>query len=247
MKETDRLAGQDTSRGLGLGSAFPVRHALRDQDALWADFLAMGLTAVDSLSKSISVLCEGRVEVAHEVKSLERDSDRAEVRIEHECLRILALFEPVASDLRRMATVLKVSRDWERIADLAARIARRSRKLAKKPESVPIPDPLKALARDVLAQICAAYDALVSRDAVRARAVIQGDRAIDRQYRQLRDQLKDSLRRNAGNLESWLQLMSTARNLERIADHATGIAQAVVYLQEGNIIRHKIESPAASD
>ena len=79
----------------------------------------------------------------------------------------LALFEPVASDLRRMATVLKVSRDWERIADLAARIARRSRKLAKKPENLPVPEELKALARDVLAQICAAYDALVSRDAVR--------------------------------------------------------------------------------
>ncbi len=247
MKETNRPGEHETARGLGPGSAVPVRHALRDQDALWADFLAMGLTAVDSLSKSISVLCEGRLEVAHEVKSLERDSDRAEVRIEHECLRILALFEPVASDLRRMATVLKVSRDWERIADLAARIARRSRKLVKKSESVPVPEQLKALARDVLAQICAAYDALVSRDAVRARAVIQGDRSIDRQYRQLRDQLKESLRHNAGQLESWLQLMSTARNLERVADHATGIAQAVVYLQEGNIIRHKIESSATTE
>jgi phosphate transport system protein len=247
MNETSRPGEHDSSRGLGAGSALKVRHALRDQDSLWADFLAMGLTAVDSLSKSISVLCEGRLEAAHEVKSLERDSDRAEVRIEQECLRILALFEPVASDLRRMATVLKVSRDWERIADLAARIARRSRKLAKKPESVPVPEELKALARDVLAQICAAYDALVSRDAVRARAVIDGDRSIDRQYRQLRDQLKESLRHNAGQLESWLQLMSTARNLERVADHATGIAQAVVYLQEGNIIRHKIESPAATE
>ena len=135
MNEINRLGEHDSSRDLGSGSPSQVRHALRDQDALWADFLAMGLTAVDSLSKSISVLCEGRLEVAHEVKSLERDSDRAEVRIEHECLRILALFEPVASDLRRMATVLKVSRDWERIADLAARIARRSRKLAKKPEN----------------------------------------------------------------------------------------------------------------
>jgi phosphate transport system protein len=247
MNETNRLGAHDSSRDLGSGSAFRVRHALRDQDALWADFLAMGLTAVDSLSKSISVLCEGRLEVAHEVKSLERDSDRAEVRIEHECLRILALFEPVASDLRRMATVLKVSRDWERIADLAARIARRSRKLAKKPDNVLVPEELKALARDVLAQICAAYDALVSRDAVRARAVIEGDRSIDRQYRQLRDHLKESLRHNAGQLESWLQLMSTARNLERVADHATGIAQAVVYLQEGNIIRHRIESPAATE
>ena len=207
----------------------------------------MGLTAVDSLSKSIAVLCEGRLEVVREVKSLERASDRAEVRIEQECLRILALFEPVASDLRRMATVLKVSRDWERIADLAARIARRSRKLAKKPDGVPVPEQLKSLARDVLAQVCAAYEALVSRDARRARAVIEGDRSIDRQYRQLRDQLKESLRHNAGQLEAWLQLMSTARNLERIADHATGIAQAVVYLQEGNIIRHKIDSPAASE
>jgi phosphate transport system protein len=247
MNETDRRGEQDMSRGLNSGSAFPVRHALRDQDALWADFLAMGLTAVDSLSKSVSVLCEGRLEMAHEVKNLERDSDRAEVRIEHECLRILALFEPVASDLRRLATVLKVSRDWERIADLAARIARRSRKLSRRSEKVPVPEQLKTLARDVLALICAAYDALNSRDAVRARAVIQGDRLIDRQYRQLRSQLKESLRHDAGELESWLQLMSTARNLERIADHATGIAQAVVYLQEGNIIRHRTESPVASD
>ena len=246
MEKTNRLGEHDVSRGQSPASAFPVRHALRDQDALWAEFLAMGLTAVDSLSKSIAVLCEGRLEVVHEVKSLERASDRAEVRIEQECLRILALFEPVASDLRRMATVLKVSRDWERIADLAARIARRSRKLAKKPDSVPVPEQLKSLARDVLAQVCAAYEALVSRDAVRARAVIEGDRAIDRQYRQLRDQLKESLRHNAGQLDTWLQLMSTARNLERIADHATGIAQAVVYLQEGNIIRHKIESSAAN-
>jgi phosphate transport system protein len=247
MEDINRLGEHDAATSRGSGSAFAVRHALRDQDALWDDFLAMGLTSVDSLSKSISVLCEGRLEVAHEVKSLERDSDRAEVRIEHECLRILALFEPVASDLRRMATVLKVSREWERIADLAARVARRTRKLANKPESVPVPEQLKALARDVLAHVCAAYDALVSRDADRARAVIQGECSIDRQYRQVRDQLKESLRNNAGQLESWLQLMSNGRNLERIADHATGIAQAVVYLQEGNIIRHKIELPAASD
>jgi phosphate transport system protein len=245
MKETNRIGKRDIS--IDQDSAFPVHHALRDQDALWAEFLAMGLTAVDSISKSVAVLCEGRLEVVHEVKSLERASDRAEIRIEQECLRILALFEPVASDLRRMATVLKVSRDWERIADLAARIARRSRKLAKKSEGVSIPEQLKSLARDVLAQVCAAYDALVSRDAIRARAVIEGDHSIDQQYRQLRDQLKESLRHDAGQLDTWLQLMSTARNLERIADHGTDIAQAVVYLQEGNIIRHKNESPTAND
>jgi phosphate transport system protein len=246
MDETDRLEDQDIARNPGSVSALPVPHALRDQDALWAEFLAMGLTAVDSLSKSIAVLCEGRLDVVREVKSLEKASDRAEVRIEQECLRVLALFEPVASDLRRMATILKVNRDWERIADLAARIAGRTRKLAKKPDGVPIPELLKSLGREVLAQVCAAYEALVSRDAERARAVISGDRIVDRQYRQLRDELKESLRHNAGQLDAWLQLMSTGRNLERIADHATGIAQAVVYLQEGNIIRHKTEQTTAN-
>ena len=154
MEDTDRPGDPNVAQG-NQRPAPPVRHALRDQDSLWAEFLAMGLTAVDSLSKSIAVVCEGRFDVVHEVKSLERASDRAEVRIEKECLRILALFEPVASDLRRMATVLKVKRDWERIADLAARVARRCRKLAQKADGLPVPEQLKSLARDVLAHVCA--------------------------------------------------------------------------------------------
>jgi phosphate transport system protein len=221
------------------------RHALRDQDLLWTEFLAMARAVVDSLAMSIEVLCEGRIEVVSEVKSVERESDREEVRIEQECWRILARYEPVASDLRRLATILKVNRDWERIADQAARIARRARKLAKKPDGVPVPDPLKALARDVLAQVRASYDALAGRDANRARTVIEGDRSIDRQYRRLRKELKEHLRQQAGQLNAWLQLMSAARNLERIADHAKEIAQTIVYLQEGIIIRHKKDIPTS--
>jgi phosphate transport system protein len=236
----------DVSRSFEPISALPGRHALRDQDALWTEFLAMAHAVVDSLAKSIEVLCEGRLEVVPEVKSVEEESDREEVRIEQECLRILALYEPVASDLRRLATILKVNRDWERIADLAARIARRARKLARQPNGVPVPEPLKMLARDVLAQVRASYDALAGRDAQRARAVIEGDRTIDRQYRRFCKELKADLRQHAGQLNAGLQLMSTARNLERIADHATGIAQTIVFLQEGIIIRHKKETPAAN-
>jgi phosphate transport system protein len=162
-------------------------------------------------------------------------------------LRVLALFEPVASDLRRLATILKVSRDWERIADLAARIARRARNLAKKPDSPPIPEALKSLARDVLAQVCASYEVLAGRDSARAREVILGDRLIDRQYRSIRRELKESLRQHAAQFEAWLELMNTARNLERIADHAKDIAQTIVYLQEGVIIRHKSDSLAIND
>ena len=117
------------------------------------NFWRWGSRVVASLEKGVAALCEGRIDVVSEVKELERDSDREEVRIEQNCLRVLALFEPVASDLRRMATILKVSRDWERIADLAARIARRARKLARDWEgAVTVPDSLKSLASDVLDQ-----------------------------------------------------------------------------------------------
>jgi phosphate transport system protein len=239
--------GGDVLGAPGPALGFPSRHALREQDAVWSEFLASALRVVDSLAKSTSALCDGRLDLVPSVKRSEETSDRDEVRIEQECLRVLALFEPVASDLRRMATILKVNRDWERIADLAVRIAQRVRKLAKRPDGVPVPEGLKALAREVLAQVCASYEALASVDSRRARAVIDGDQQIDRQYACVRRELKDSLRQDAGHLDAWLMLLSTARNLERIADHATGIAQTVVYMQEGVIIRHKTAAPAADD
>ena len=99
----------------------------------------------------------------------------------------------------------------------------------------------KSLARDVLDRVRASYDALAGRDAARARAIIEGDRSIDRQYRRLRKDLKENIRQDAAQLDAWLQLLGTARNLERIADHATDIAQTIVYLEEGIIIRHKFE------
>ncbi len=178
---------------------------------------------VDSLEKSVAALRDGRVDMVAEVKELERSSDREEVRIEQSCLRVLALFEPVASDLRRMATILKVSRDWERIADLAARIARRTRKLVRGWEgAVAVPDSLKTLGSDVLDQTRAQ---LRGPGRSRLGTGAGADRrrpAIDRGYRRFRREMKDSLRRDPGQLDAWLQLMSIGRHLERIADHATG-------------------------
>ncbi len=219
------------------GQVTSVRHALRDQDTLWTDFLALAAAVVDSLEKSVEAICEGRLDLISEVETEEEDSDRREVHIEMECLRILALYEPVASDLRRMATVLKVNRDWERIADLALRVARRARKLARE-GGMAMPEELKQLARAVLSQVRASYRALAGRDCLAARSVIAGDAAIDAQYRTLRKQYKAGLAQHPEQLDAWLELMNTARNLERIGDHAVGIAQTVVYLEEGVIIRH---------
>lgn len=234
---------RDVPKSPGPGATPTVRHAIRDQEDLWREFLAMSRAVVASLEKGVEALCDGRLDVVREVKDAERESDREEVRIEQECMRVLALYEPVASDLRRLATIMKVSRDWERIADLAARIARRARKVARKTQGMPVPDELKALARAALALVRESYEALAGRDARRARAIIDGDRSIDRQYRGLRKALKEQIRQDTARLDAWLQLLGTARNLERIADHATDIAQMIVFLEEGIFIRHKIESP----
>jgi len=231
----------------GPGQATSGRHALREQDLLWADFLSLAASVVNSLEKSVQAVCDGRFDLIGEVENEEEDSDRREVLIEQECLRILALYEPVASDLRRMATVLKVNRDWERIADLALRVARRARKLARKPGGMDMPEALKQLARDVLSQVRSTCQALSSRDLAVARAVIAGDSAIDVQYRALRKEFKTGLSQHPEQLDAWLELMNTARNLERIADHAAGIAQTVVYLQEGVIIRHTASRRSANE
>jgi phosphate transport system protein len=227
--------------------AAPItRHAIRDQEDLWREFVAMVGAVVASLEKAVEAICDGRLEVVPEVKDAERDSDREEVRIERECLRILALYEPVASDLRRLATIMKVSRDCERIADLAARIARRARKVARKAQGLVVPDALGAMAREVLALVHETHAALAGRDARRARAIIDGERSIDRHYRQLRKGLKAEIRRDATQFAGWFQLLGTARNLERIADHATDIAQMIVFLEEGIFLRRRIEAPPAS-
>jgi phosphate transport system protein len=244
LMSASRSENPRPSSGAGSAPAIPARHAIREQDALWTEFLSLAGTVVDAMEKSVLAFCESRFELVEEVENEEEESDRREVRIEEECLRVLALYEPVASDLRRMAAILKGNRDWERIADLALRVARRARKLARRSCGVTMPESLKQLARDVLAQVRACYEALRARDPVAARAVIAGDDVIDRQYRTLRKEFRASLGQHADQIDAWLLLMNAARNLERIADHAAGIAQIVVYLQEGVIIRHAVDERA---
>ena len=240
-----RDESQEVRRSSGAVAPPQGRHALREQEVLWTEFLALARTVVNSLAKSIDALCERRLELVPEVKSVEEESDREEVRIEQECLRYLALYEPVASDLRRLATILKVNHDWERIADLAARIARRARKLAKKWEGVPIPEPLNTLARDVLGQ--------VPRE-LRRPEQPRLPASPGRHRRRPRNQPAISPAPQGAQGRPPLACRPAQRlapvhehrtEPRRIADHATDIAQTIVYLQEGIIIRHKTEpSPA---
>jgi phosphate transport system protein len=148
------------------------------------------------------------------------------------------LFEPVASDFRRVLTILRVNRDLERIGDLSARIAKRAKKLARGSRPVPIPEPLEALAEAAMLSVRGALDSLAKCDAQSGRSVIAEDNRLDQYRRTVRAGLKEAIRSDVDRVEDWLQLMDVARHLERVGDHAAGIAEAVIYMKEGQIIRH---------
>jgi phosphate transport system protein len=219
-------------------AAGPGGHVFKAYDHLWAEALRLATVVEAALAKSVAALCGQRPELAAEVKATEREIDRSEVEIEHECLRILALYEPLASDFRRVLAILRINRDLERIGDLAARIAKRAKKLVGLPDHPPVPEMLEVLAQGALRAVRASLDALVAVDAQLGRTVIARDHVLNRHRRTVGAGLKESIRREPGRIEMWLWLIDIARDLERIGDHASGIAESVIYLQEGQIVRH---------
>jgi phosphate transport system protein len=213
------------------------RHFVRDLAGLWEGSLKLAAVVEHSLRLSIQALCDGRPDIAASVRGEERAVDGWEAQIEALCLKVLALHQPVASDMRRVAAVLKVSGDLERLGDLARHIAKRVKKLAIDPLSSPIPEGLEHLAQEALSRVHESLDALTQGDSTLARAVIARDAQVDRLYRTVIKSLKQSIRDHPESVDTWLRLINTARNLERIADHATKIAEAVIYLKDGQVVR----------
>ncbi|WZO98451.1 phosphate signaling complex protein PhoU [Isosphaeraceae bacterium EP7] len=214
------------------------RHFLRDMESLWAGLLQMAAVVEETLTLGVRALCHSRPDLAAAVKNEESEIDRREVQLERECLRILALHQPVASDLRRVTAVLKINSDLERMADLALHIAKRVKKSSGDATPIPIPQGMEAMAMESLSQVHDCLDALTRSDSDLARRVIASDRRFDALRRDIQNDLKDLIRKDPDRLDSCLRLINTARNLERIADHATNIAEAVIYLKEGKIVRH---------
>lgn len=208
------------------------RSFLRDLEGLWAEVLKLAAVAEDALNRSIHALCNGRGELAEVLKHHKQVMDGWEVQIEHECVRVLALHQPVASDLRRVATVLKINGDLERLYDLAQHIAKRVKKLTRDPEAFPIPQALENLALVALSQIRDSLDALTQSNILGAQVVISADRQVDVDYRAVQKQLKLEIIRNPERINTWLRFVNTARNLERVANHAVKIAESVIYLKE---------------
>lgn len=207
-------------------------------DSIWSDLLTQAAEVEANLQTTVNAFVDRRPDLAADVRRRERAIDAGEILLEEECLRALALYQPVASDLRRIATVLKVNGELERMSDLARHIAKRVKKLREFNIPADLAEWIEDLARSSLVQVRDSLDALARKDAAKARAVVVSDRFVDRKRREIINRVKDEIRKAPDRIDDWLRLINTTRNLERISDHAGNIAEMVVYLNEGRIVRH---------
>ncbi|MFQ6604001.1 MAG: phosphate signaling complex protein PhoU [Fidelibacterota bacterium] len=212
-------------------------HFEREITDLKKNVLLLGSLVEESLDQAREALLERDHRLAKQVIKADERIDMKEIEIEEDCLKILALHQPVATDLRFVVSVLKINNDLERIGDLATGIARRVKALADKPEIL-IPDTISEmayLARDMVKQ---SLDALVNLDYAQAEAVINRDRKMDKLHRSMYAFTYEKIANDRERSPAWMEVITISRFLERIADHSTNIAEDVIYLINGEIIRH---------
>ncbi len=221
-----------------LDSAHMSMHFVRLLDELLRRSLRMASQVEDILQEACESVFEQDVTLAQRVQARDSEVDREEVEVEKEVVRLMALYQPVGVDLRMLCTVLKVNNDLERIADCAVNIAERASHL----EVQPLADGNEELrrmvtsVRDVLRQAVQAYS---TEDAELATRVMKQDATVDELYGIIVGDIVALERQAPTESAAHLDLLSVAKNLERIADHATNIAEDVIFLSTGDIVRHQ--------
>lgn len=215
-------------------------HLTRDLETLHQHIMSMCAVVEEVVHKAVDELGQPDVAVSQQLAERDDEIDRWDVRIEEECLKILALHQPVANNLRRVTAVLKIAWELERVADLAVNIAERAAGLAGSPE-IHIPEKLNHMAHLALDMLRLSLDAFVAQDSRLARDVCRQDDIVDSLNCEIIDELIEMMKRAPHLVDPAMQLFSASRHVERVADHATNIAEDVVYLVEGEIIRHRAE------
>ena len=214
------------------------KHFSRELETLQHRLLTLFGVVEKMISDASRALVDREIELADEVISRDDHVNNEDVEIEEECLKILALHQPVASDLRQVSTMLKINSDLERIADLACNLAERAQCLHQYPY-FPIPDQLPEMARLSTEMVRKALNSFVNLDLGLAEDVILMDPKVDQLNREVIAEMKNMMAESNELIESALHCFSAARHLERIGDHAENIAEDVIYLISGDIIRHQ--------
>jgi phosphate transport system protein len=213
-------------------------HFEREIDRLKRDLLSLSARVEDALRQAVQAVHERDAELGRSVARADDEIDALEVELEEDCLKVLALYQPVAHDMRLIVAILKINNDLERIGDLASTLGKRAADLAARPGSrtpVDIHSPAEIAQR----MLTWAMDAFVREDVALARKVLGTDDEIDALHRDAFAQTVKAMQASPEDIELQLDTLSVSKALERIGDHATNIAEDVIYLHEGAIVRHQ--------
>lgn len=215
-----------------------AEHMHRQLHNLKQQIVDVGALVEEAVARAVRALACRDVEIARDVIESDREIDRMEVAVEEECLEVLALHQPVAHDLRFVVAVLKINNDLERIGDLAKNIAKRVLALEDAPE-VEIPVDFQEMSRIAQRMVKHSLDALVTANTALARQVRVDDRRVDELRDSIEDQVRAQISELPANTAALMKVSSVARHVERLADMAVHIAEEVIYMVEGDIVRHR--------
>jgi len=201
----------------------------------------LALTAIveENVQLAFRALTDRDVPLAEKLIAADEVVNRKEVELEEECLKILALHQPVANDLRMIVAILKINSNLERISDQAVNISERTVDLARNPQ-VDCPLNLADMAHKVIIMLEKAIESLINADLELAQGVLELDDEVDSLHGHNYQLFKDYIRSHPETIDTVLSYLTVSRHLERVADLATNIAEDVIYLNEGTIVRHTI-------
>lgn len=217
------------------------RHFDEELEGLHQDILKMGIMAQEAIFKSVEALKNRDKRQAQEIIDTDDKVDAWELEIDEKCIDLIACHQPMAGDLRFITTGMKINAELERIADLAVDISQRVLEIAEKPLLKPLIDipKLSVVAQNMVRQ---AIDSFVKRDVELAREVIASDSEADKLRNLVQEELiNDYMAKDPTTAARAVPLLLIARHLERICDHTTNIAEDVVYMVEGKVIKHHPE------
>lgn len=214
-------------------------HLQREMDSLRKRILSLGALVENNFQLAINSLSNPQEFDYHEVLQGDDEIDAMEVEVEEDCLKILALHQPVAADLRYLVCVLKLNNDLERIGDLAVNLSKKVKHI-KTDCVVKSVDEVVEMAQRTKTMLNSALDALVNMDTDLARSVHNIDDEIDNRKKEIRVTMENAIEHDPANAKTYLSLLSAARNIERIADLSTNICEDVIYSADGEIVRHKL-------
>jgi phosphate transport system protein len=214
-----------------------TKHFVRELEKIKKKILSLGALVEERVYLTIKAIESRDPDLAKQIIRSDHEIDETEVEIEEECLKILALYQPVAIDLRFIVAVIKINNDLERIGDEAVNIAERIQSMAKYP-NISFHFDYTEMAEIAASMLKQSLDALVNLDIDTAFRVITMDDQVDNIQSNAYSQIKQAMRVHPDEMTYMINLYLISRHLERVADHATNIAEEVIYLIEGEIVRH---------